>query len=130
MNLKRWLALGALLIAPVAITAAANSSSTTSNQTLGSTQAIERQYQATPPVTAPTSIEPAYVAPSTQPAPYVPPVAPNGTYRNVDGNQVSRPYYSNTAPSGASARCGDRTYSFSQHRSGTCSHHGGVAEWL
>jgi hypothetical protein len=34
------------------------------------------------------------------------------------------------APPGATARCRDGTYSFSQHRSGTCSHHGGVAEWL
>ncbi|HYT45260.1 MAG TPA: DUF3761 domain-containing protein, partial [Methylomirabilota bacterium] len=28
------------------------------------------------------------------------------------------------------AKCSDGTYSFSQHRSGTCSHHGGVAQWL
>jgi hypothetical protein len=33
-------------------------------------------------------------------------------------------------PTGATARCNDGTYSFSQHRSGTCSHHGGVATWL
>lgn len=26
--------------------------------------------------------------------------------------------------------CRDGTYSFSQHRAGTCSHHGGVARWL
>jgi len=32
-------------------------------------------------------------------------------------------------PVGATARCRDGTYSFSQTRSGTCSHHGGVAEW-
>jgi uncharacterized protein DUF3761 len=35
-----------------------------------------------------------------------------------------------TAPPGATARCVDGTYSFSQHHSGTCSHHGGVASWL
>ena len=34
------------------------------------------------------------------------------------------------APAGASARCRDGTYSFSAHRRGTCSHHGGVAQWL
>src|SRR5438477_1449372 len=34
------------------------------------------------------------------------------------------------APTGATARCRDGTYSFSKHRSGTCSHHGGVAMWL
>jgi len=34
------------------------------------------------------------------------------------------------APPGASARCRDGTFSYSVHRSGTCSHHGGVAAWL
>ncbi len=33
-------------------------------------------------------------------------------------------------PAGATARCKDGTYSFSATRSGTCSHHGGVADWL
>ena len=33
-------------------------------------------------------------------------------------------------PPGATARCRDGTFSFSKHRSGTCSHHGGVAAWL
>jgi Protein of unknown function (DUF3761) len=33
-------------------------------------------------------------------------------------------------PPGATAQCRDGTYSFSQHHSGTCSHHGGVAKWL
>jgi len=32
-------------------------------------------------------------------------------------------------PSGASAQCRDGTYSYSSHRRGTCSHHGGVAVW-
>ena len=35
-----------------------------------------------------------------------------------------------SAPSGASAVCRDGTYSYSQNRRGTCSHHGGVAQWL
>lgn len=51
-------------------------------------------------------------------------------YTNVSGNEVHSPAYSNTVPSGASAICRDGTYSFSQHRRGTCSHHGGVDEWL
>lgn len=33
-------------------------------------------------------------------------------------------------PTGATARCRDGTYSFSAHRRGTCSRHGGVAAWL
>ena len=36
-----------------------------------------------------------------------------------------------TAPRGAAtARCKDGSLSYSQHRSGTCSGHGGVGEWL
>ena len=35
-----------------------------------------------------------------------------------------------TPPAGASAICNDGTYSFSQHRGGTCSWHGGVRRWL
>ena len=34
------------------------------------------------------------------------------------------------APPGATAQCRDGSYSYSQHHSGTCSHHGGVAVWL
>lgn len=48
-------------------------------------------------------------------------------YENVDGNCVHRP---SSEPTGASAKCKDGTYSYSQHRRGTCSSHGGVAEWL
>jgi hypothetical protein len=51
-------------------------------------------------------------------------------YTNSDGNIVHAPAYSNTVPAGATAQCGDGTYSFSQHGRGTCSHHGGVATWL
>jgi len=51
--------------------------------------------------------QPAYAVPSQQP------------------QQATSP-----APSGATARCRDGTYSFSKHRSGTCSHHGGVATWI
>lgn len=61
---------------------------------------------------------------------YVAPAYTNNTYTNVDGNTVQSPTYSATVPAGATARCGDSTYSFSQHRQGTCSHHGGVAQWL
>jgi hypothetical protein len=54
----------------------------------------------------------------------------NNHYINSDGESVHSPAYSNTVPAGATARCSDGTYSFSQHRQGTCSHHGGVAAWL
>lgn len=51
-------------------------------------------------------------------------------YVNFQGNTVHSPAYSSTVPIGATAGCRDGTYSFSQSRRGTCSHHGGVAEWL
>jgi hypothetical protein len=55
----------------------------------------------------------------------------NNTYTNVDGNTVHSPAYSSngSVPIGATAQYVDGTYSFSQHRSGTCSYHGGVAIW-
>jgi hypothetical protein len=33
-------------------------------------------------------------------------------------------------PSEVTAVCNDGTFSYSQHRRGTCSHHGGVARWI
>lgn len=51
-------------------------------------------------------------------------------YENVDHVCVPRPEQSPSAPDGATAQCKDGTYSFSRHRTGTCSHHGGVARWL
>jgi hypothetical protein len=55
---------------------------------------------------------------------------PSGTYVNSAGATVCSPYSAPSAPDGATAKCRDGTYSFSQSRSGTCSHHGGVAQWL
>ena len=56
----------------------------------------------------------------------------DGHYRNVDGAVVHSPAHTDTgaAPAGASAQCRDGSFSFSAHRRGTCSHHGGVARWL
>lgn len=54
----------------------------------------------------------------------------NGTYINSKGETVKRPETCSAAPQGATAQCADGSYSFSQSRRGTCSHHGGVAKWL
>jgi len=54
---------------------------------------------------------------------------PSGTYKNTAGKCVQSPTKAPTWPDGASAKCFDGTYSFSQSRRGTCSHHGGVAQW-
>lgn len=54
----------------------------------------------------------------------------NNTYTNVDGQKVKSPVQADQAPNGATAQCKDGSYSFSQNRRGTCSGHGGVADWL
>ncbi len=50
-------------------------------------------------------------------------------YTNVDGETIQSPAQYSSQPAGATAQCEDGSYSFSQHRSGTCSHHGGVLIW-
>ncbi|MCE9644159.1 DUF3761 domain-containing protein [Candidatus Parcubacteria bacterium] len=57
-------------------------------------------------------------------------IAASSYYTNVSGVQVHVPVQAVKAPKGASARCKDGSYSFSKHRSGTCSGHRGVAKWL
>ena len=56
---------------------------------------------------------------------------PSGWYKNVYGNCRPGPSADpGLVPGGPSAVCRDGTYSYSQSRSGTCSHPGGVARWL
>jgi hypothetical protein len=82
-----------------------------------------------PKVTAPKTTAPKPQAPRATTQAAVPKPAECGAdyYRNSDGNCVHRP---SDNPSGATALCKDGTYSYSQHRSGTCSGHGGVRTWL
>lgn len=56
----------------------------------------------------------------------------HGSYTNVDGVQVHSPAHTvdGSVPAGATAECQDGSYSFSRHHRGTCSHHGGVSQWL
>lgn len=53
-----------------------------------------------------------------------------GYYKNVSGHCIHRPIKAKHIPAGATARCRDGSYSFSEHASGTCSHHGGVGRWI
>ena len=57
----------------------------------------------------------------------VAPACKAGYYKNVSGHCVHRP---SSSLSGATAKCRDGSYSYSEHASGTCSHHGGVAVWI
>ena len=73
-------------------------------------------------------------AQTPQPAPQQqqskPKCTDTGTYANSKGETVKRPENCSEAPQGATAQCRDGSYSFSRSRRGTCSHHGGVANWL
>jgi len=73
------------------------------------------------------------VAPSPeQQAPIENNLVSHGHYVNKDKQIVHSPSKTVTgkAPSGASAQCRDGSYSFSRNHRGTCSHHGGAAQWL
>ncbi|MDQ2741592.1 MAG: DUF3761 domain-containing protein [Chloroflexota bacterium] len=50
-------------------------------------------------------------------------------YRSTDGSMVHRPTRGNVDYGRVTAVCGDGSRSFSHHHQGTCSHHGGVANW-
>src|SRR5258708_38136285 len=78
----------------------------------------------------PTSQPSAATATDTNPKPGKPNCTNSGTYVNSKGQTVPRPENCSAAPKGATAQCRDGSYSFSQSRRGTCSHHGGVAKWL
>ena len=87
---------------------------------------------AKPPATS-ASAASAPSATSTAPAaPQESQLVEHGHYVNKSGAAVHSPAHTVTgqAPAGASAKCRDGTFSFSQHHRGTCSHHGGVASWL
>lgn len=71
-------------------------------------------------------------APTAQQPQKAQPIYDTGYYTNRAGRAVHRPEMTqgSAVPSGATAQCRDSSYSFSQSRRGTCSHHGGVARWL
>lgn len=96
------------------------------------------QAQRTPdpaPLPRPQLAEPAHSTRSTshpKAAPDEAQLQSHQHYTTSDGRAVHSPAKSKNSqvPTGASAQCRDGTYSFSQHRRGTCSHHGGVGAWL
>lgn len=53
----------------------------------------------------------------------------HGTYVNSSGHVVPDPKCVTGHQAGETAICRDGSHSFSEHLQGTCSRHGGVAEW-
>jgi uncharacterized protein DUF3761 len=54
----------------------------------------------------------------------------HGYYHSTDGSTVHGPTRRENAAYGrVTADCRDGTHSYSHHHSGTCSGHGGVANW-
>jgi|SRR3990167_7517122 len=117
---KWWVIIGGTFLVFTIVNDSFSSPATNSAPTPSSN--LQKNVQIQPP--------PIYVSPAPQPATNN--LSNDNYYKNVDGNTVHSPAYSNdgSVPIGASARCRDGTYSFSQNRRGTCSHHGGVSEWL
>ena len=91
---------------------------------------IQGQNVVVPPSSTQQNVVQPEIKITPLPAPVTSPNLSNDNYYiNVDGNKIHSPAYSDSIPSGASAKCRDGTYSFSQNRRGTCSRHGGVATW-
>lgn len=94
----------------------------------------EQQARARAEQQAPLRAAPAPQAPPQRPAAPAPARGPacesSSHYVNSAGNCVPRPTEAASAPPGATAKCNNGSYSFSQNRSGTCSGNGGVAQWL
>jgi hypothetical protein len=91
----------------------------------GGVQKASKTKAAAAPAATSTSAAPAATMPAAASA-ATPAVAKTSTATK----SVPTATAGNTDPTGATAKCKDGTYSKSQHHSGTCSSHGGVAEWL
>lgn len=81
----------------------------------------------TVPATSPTTAYRPATTRATAPAAAPASSCSNGSYVNSSGQTVCSP---DSNGNGATAQCRDGTYSHSQHRSGTCSGHGGVDHWM
>lgn len=111
MTLRRWTA-GLIVACALPMLVGASSCDTTNAPAGDATTTSSASTTTTAPTAAPT------VAPTTAPP------APVG-----GGGGTSNDPYADAKAAGATAVCADGTWSFSQNRSGTCSHHGGVHWW-
>jgi hypothetical protein len=104
-----------LTLAFTLLAAAACSDPTPSTNANDASPSVAAQLRAQP---APTSVR------SPTPSPAAPAVA-----APVAAPAAAQEPYAAAKAAGATAVCADGTLSFSQNRSGTCSHHGGVHWW-
>jgi cytoskeletal protein RodZ len=147
---KKRLIIGAIVALFIIVGLTGNGQSASSTQ--NNAQPTQTQTQQAQPVTSVTptaskagpapqqansastqSASTAKQAPTPAPAPAAQQtLSNNNTYTNSSGNTVHSPATTSdgSVPAGATAQCRDGSYSFSQHRNGTCSGHGGVASWL
>ncbi|MEU2103500.1 DUF3761 domain-containing protein [Nocardia sp. NPDC019255] len=130
-----------LVLTALVFSVAGGAPSTTPSATAAPTVLVATALASTPgsgvddsAVAAPANVafRPSSAAAAQRTSSPIHPVAKCGgdTYRNSDGDCVPVPEHAATPPAGASAQCQDGTYSYSKHRRGTCSNHGGVARWL
>jgi len=128
----KWVGGGIAAFGLVIAIAATGSSDRASvqNQTAASNSALVQAVPPAPVSSPPTSGSLQTSKKAAQQA--SPQLSNQNYYVNSIGNTVHSPAYTsdNSIPPGASAKCRDGTYSFSEHRRGTCSRHGGVAQWL
>jgi len=106
-----------------AVTPAAPKASASSSATSAAKQQAANAPTATPVPPTTTPVPPT----ATLRPPTATPVPPTATPVPLP-TPVPRP--APAVPSNVTAVCRDGTYSYSQHRQGTCSHHGGVAYWV
>lgn len=129
---KLFIGIGVFIVAVIAL-AGGGTSNKSVQEPLSSTPAATKSEVQAPAEESTAQAQPTTQTPSaTTQTPSSSTSSSSNTYTNVDGNTVQSPTYSSdgSVPEGATAQCEDGTYSFSQHRSGTCSHHGGVSRWL
>ncbi len=123
---KRYLLLTGLIFYTTALGVGGNPQSVQSNPITPQIEIPTVRQQTQKPQTIENQAEPVTKAKTS------PTLSNSNHYTNTYGNEVHSPTYTEdgSIPAGASAQCRDGTYSFSQSRRGTCSHHGGVATWL
>lgn len=130
-NLTQTAVQGVSTSASPSPTVATVESTTTLSNTTVTPQSSLKTTTTVAPTVQPSTVKPTVFVPTATPTTVPASTQSNDQYyTNVDGNRVQSPSYSESQPSNASAQCRDGSYSYSQHRQGTCSGHGGVAEWL